>query len=55
MNLYDGHHHGEGLEHLFCEEGLRECVLFGLMKRWLQRDLAEAWSYLGKTVQNGIE
>jgi len=37
-----------GLEHLSYEESLRVLGLLSLGKRWLQRDLIEAFQYLKK-------
>lgn len=44
----------KGLEHLSCEETLRELVLFSLEKWWFQRDLNNIYQYLiGRCQEDG--
>jgi len=40
----------KGLEHLYCEESLRELSLFSLEKAW--GDLTEAFQYLKKAYKH---
>lgn len=43
------------LEHLSCEGRLRELVLFKLEKRWLQRNLIEAFWYLKGAYKKNVD